>query len=191
MKHLTRVLPTLLRTLQCFCVLGLSFSPNWELLENRRGSDAKQSACRRPGSNPWVRKIPWRREWQPTPGFLSGEFHGLRSLAAYSPWGHKESDTTEQHTHTHTHTHTKTTQMGYDSNSESVFWEWRNECQDRKDSFNEEKLPQPRRSQLSPDIAPQENLPRCPLDPAHPPPLQVPRPHFPICPCGNLYPSPG
>ena len=61
----------------------------------------------------------------------------------------------------------------------------------RKDSFNEEKLPQPRRSQLSPDIAPQENLPRCPLDPAHPPPLQVPRPHFPICPCGNLYPSPG
>ena len=107
MKHLTRVLPTLLRTLQCFCVLGLSFSPNWELLENRRGSDAKQSACRRPGSNPWVRKIPWRREWQPTPGFLSGEFHGLRSLAAYSPWGHKESDTTEQHTHTHTHTHTQ------------------------------------------------------------------------------------
>ena len=34
--------------------------------------------------NPWVRKI-WRRAWQPTPGFLSGEFHGQRSLQGYSP----------------------------------------------------------------------------------------------------------
>ena len=46
--------------------------------------------------NPWVREIPWRREWQPTPVFLSGEFPGWRSLAGYSPWGHKESDTTER-----------------------------------------------------------------------------------------------
>ena len=41
--------------------------------------------------------------------FLFGEFHGQRNLAGYSPWGHKESDTTKQlsaHTHTHTHTHT-------------------------------------------------------------------------------------
>ena len=42
-----------------------------------------------------VEKIPWRREWQPTPVFLPGEFHGQRSLASYSPWGHKESDMTE------------------------------------------------------------------------------------------------
>ena len=41
------------------------------------------------------RKISWRREWQPTPVFLPGEFHGQNSLAGYSPWGHKESDTTE------------------------------------------------------------------------------------------------
>ena len=41
-------------------------------------------------------KIPWRRKWQPTPVFLSGESHGQRSLAGYSPWGHKESDTAEQ-----------------------------------------------------------------------------------------------
>ena len=34
-------------------------------------------------------------EWQPTPVFLPGEFHGQRSLAGYSPWGHKESDMTE------------------------------------------------------------------------------------------------
>ena len=38
----------------------------------------------------------WRREWHPTPVFLPGESHGQRSLAGYSPWGHKESDTTEQ-----------------------------------------------------------------------------------------------
>ena len=39
-------------------------------------------------------EIPWRREWQPTPVFLPGESHGQRSLVGYSPWGHKESDTT-------------------------------------------------------------------------------------------------
>ena len=43
----------------------------------------------------WVGKIPWRRKWQPTPVILPGIFHGQRSLAAYSPGGHKESDTTE------------------------------------------------------------------------------------------------
>ena len=57
--------------------------------------------CRRPGFDPWVRKIPWRRKWLPTPVFLPGEFHGQRSLEGYSPWGCKESDMTEQHTHTH------------------------------------------------------------------------------------------
>ena len=40
-------------------------------------------------------KIPWRKEWLPTPVFLLGESHGQQSLAGYSPWGHKESDTTE------------------------------------------------------------------------------------------------
>ena len=43
--------------------------------------------------DPWVRKIPWRREWQPPAVFLPREFHGQRSLAGYSPWGHRESDT--------------------------------------------------------------------------------------------------
>ena len=51
--------------------------------------------CRKPGFDPWVRKIPWRREWQSTPVFLPGEFHGQRSLVAYGPGGHKESDMTE------------------------------------------------------------------------------------------------
>ena len=43
--------------------------------------------CRRPRFDPWVRKIPWRREWQPTLVFLPGEFHGQRSLVSYSPVG--------------------------------------------------------------------------------------------------------
>ena len=47
------------------------------------------------GFNPWVGKIPWSRKWQPTPVFLPGKFHGQRSLAGYSAWGRKESDTTE------------------------------------------------------------------------------------------------
>ena len=37
--------------------------------------------------NSWVRKIPWRRAWLPTPVFLPGEFHGQRSLVGYNPWG--------------------------------------------------------------------------------------------------------
>ena len=50
--------------------------------------------CERPGFYPWVQKIPWRRTWQPTPVFLPRKSQRQRSLAGYSPWGHKESDTT-------------------------------------------------------------------------------------------------
>ena len=52
--------------------------------------------CGRPGFSHWVRKIPWRRKWQPTPVLLPGKFQGWRSLVGYSPWGHKELDMTEQ-----------------------------------------------------------------------------------------------
>ena len=48
--------------------------------------------CKRPGFDPWVKKIPWRRKWQPTPVSLQkflGESHGQRSLVNYSSWGHK------------------------------------------------------------------------------------------------------
>ena len=56
---------------------------------------------RRPEFNPWIRKIPWRRKWQPTPVFLSGISHGQKSLVHYSPWTPKESVMAER-THTHT-----------------------------------------------------------------------------------------
>ena len=58
-------------------------------------SDGKESACIA-GVRSLGQEVPLRREWQPTPVFLPGEFHGLRSLAGYSPWGRKESDTTER-----------------------------------------------------------------------------------------------
>ena len=48
------------------------------------GSDGEESVWRC-GLNPWVRKIPWRKEWLPTPVFLPGRFHGQRNMAGYSP----------------------------------------------------------------------------------------------------------
>ena len=47
-------------------------------------------------SIPGAGRFPWRRKWQPTPVFLPGKSHGQKSLVGYSPWGRKESDTTEQ-----------------------------------------------------------------------------------------------
>ena len=58
------------------------------------GASGKEPACqcrrrKRCQFNPWARKIPWRRAWQPTPVFLPGRSHGQRSLEDYSPWGPK------------------------------------------------------------------------------------------------------
>ena len=69
----------------------LSLGLPWRL---RQESNCLQ--CRRPGFDPWVGKIPWRRKWQLTPVFLPGEFCGQRSLAGYSPQGRRELNTTEQ-----------------------------------------------------------------------------------------------
>ena len=44
-----------------------------------------------PGSG----RVPWRRKWQPVAVFFPGKFNGQRSVVSYSPWGHKELDTTE------------------------------------------------------------------------------------------------
>ena len=62
------------------------------------------STTRETRFDPWVGKIPWRRKWQSTPVLLPGKAHGQRSLVGYSPWGHKELDTTEWlHIHIQTH----------------------------------------------------------------------------------------
>ena len=67
------------------------------------GTSGKEPVCqcrrrRKWRFNPWVRKIPWSKKWQPTPVFSPGESHGQRSLAGYSPWGLKELGTTERRT---------------------------------------------------------------------------------------------
>ena len=65
-----------------------------------RGANGKEPACqfrrqKRYGLNPWVGKIPWRREWQSTPVFLLGESHEQKSLEGYSLKDRTESDTNE------------------------------------------------------------------------------------------------
>ena len=70
--------------------LGLSGLP-WSL---RGWSICLQ--CGRPGFDSWLGKILWGRKWQPTPILLPGKSCGWRSLAGYSPRGHKESDMTER-----------------------------------------------------------------------------------------------
>ena len=73
------------------------------------GASGKEPGCqcrrhKRHRFHLWIRKIPWRRAWQPTPVLWPGESPGERSLAAYRPWGRKESDTTEVTSHMHRYT---------------------------------------------------------------------------------------
>ena len=60
----------------------------WQL--NGKEPACQCRRCQRHRFDPWIGKIPWRRKWQPTPGFLPGESHGQRRLMGYSPWGCKE-----------------------------------------------------------------------------------------------------
>ena len=55
-----------------------------------KNPSASAGVCKRCRFDPWVRKIPWRKAWQPTPVFWR-----QRSLADYGPWDHKELDMTE------------------------------------------------------------------------------------------------
>ena len=80
---------------------------NYHSMTNRipQWLSGKESTCDEEPLRRWfilrVRKIPWRRAWQPTPEFLHGESHGQRSLVGYSPWGCKASDMTEVMEHWH------------------------------------------------------------------------------------------
>ena len=73
-----------------------------------RWLSSKESACwcRRCRFSSWVGKMPWKRKWRLTPVFLSGKFHGHRSLGGYSPCSCKEWNMTK-----HTHKWLKTTQI--------------------------------------------------------------------------------
>ena len=78
------------------------------------GASGKESACqcrrcKRRGFHLWVEKILWRGQWQPTPVFLPGKFHG--QIWRTTVQGVAESDTTE-HAGAHTHTHTQSHKSG-------------------------------------------------------------------------------
>ena len=57
--------------------------------------------CRRCGFDPWIRKIPWRRKWQPNPVFLLGRYYGQRNMAGHSCMWLQKSDTTYRPNHHH------------------------------------------------------------------------------------------
>ena len=97
----------------CFHIFGSAFIPacnalslcfsiwSW-LLPRWHGGKEPACQCRRHkrrGFDPWVRKITWRRKWQPAPVFLPGKSHGQRSLAGYSPQGHKSQTRLSRHHH--------------------------------------------------------------------------------------------
>ena len=100
-----------------FSIMYLSYTLNLRyifnmpnsILDFAGGSVSKESTCnagdclqsRRPRFNPCVRKIPWRRKWQPTPVFLPGESHGERSLAGYSPGVTKNRSQLHHYHHQH------------------------------------------------------------------------------------------
>ena len=82
--------------------VDLSYSPTWasQVALVVKNPPTSAGYVRDTGSIPGLGRFPPRRALQPTPVFLPGEYHGQRTLVGYSPWGHKESDTTEQLTHT-------------------------------------------------------------------------------------------
>ena len=73
-----------------FLVVGWQWSSQVVLVVKNSSANAVDGRF-----DPWVGKIPWRRAWRPTPVSLPGEAHRQRSLVGCSPWGLKESDTTE------------------------------------------------------------------------------------------------
>ena len=91
---------------------NVSFIQKYTLMQwFPRWHSSKESACqcrrhKRCGFDPWVRKIPWRRKWQPTTVFLPGESHGWRSLAGLQIPVHEIAKSQTRLAHTCTHTHT-------------------------------------------------------------------------------------
>ena len=83
-------------------------------------ASGKESSCqcrryKRHGFGPWVRKIPWTREWKPTPVFLPGKFHVQTSLTGYSM-----EPSRVRHDWVNKHTHKYYVDRGLCSKSENI-----------------------------------------------------------------------
>ena len=88
-------------SVKMFMLIHLMFEHSITKYRLYDGSSGKDPACqcrrhKRRRFGPWVRKIPWRKAWQPTPVFLLGKSYGQRSVAGYSPQHCKKSDTAEE-----------------------------------------------------------------------------------------------
>ena len=79
-----------------YLVCSTKLEPGFPCGTTGKESACKYRRCKKHGFNPWVGKIPCRRKWLSALVFLLGKSHGQRSLAAYSPWGRKELDMSEQ-----------------------------------------------------------------------------------------------
>ena len=135
----------------------------------------KESACQCWGHrfDPWVRRIPWKRKWKPAPGFLSGKSQGQRNLVGYSPWSHKDLDTTEQ-AHIDVHIRIPRTyeyvsfhgQRGHadvskDPEMERQFWIIWMGTMSSQGSLQVEERVRRDRQRSGPDSRSREGLPRC------------------------------
>ena len=83
-EHSAKTIPLMDVSVSFYFVIKSLLRLPWWL--SGKGSTCQ---CRRCRFNPWLRQIPWRWKWQPTPVFLPGKSHGQRSLVVYSPWGCK------------------------------------------------------------------------------------------------------
>ena len=83
------MLPTIMEHHAHECAFWTSLVDRLRLPRWRSGeeSSCQWRRCKTLEFDPWVGKIPWRRKWQPAPGFLPGESHGQRSLVGYRSWG--------------------------------------------------------------------------------------------------------
>ena len=86
--------------------LFIMILPTLYTLPRSHSSKELACQCRRCGFDPWVRKICWRRKWQPAPVCLLRKSPGQRSHVGYSPWHHKKYDMTEQLNMTYIGIHT-------------------------------------------------------------------------------------
>ena len=93
--HESRNLTHLQPKIRFSTFLKFSSSPPLSFADGTVVKNLSANEGKRRRFNPRVRKIPWRRNWQPTPLLLPGKSRGQRSLAGCSSWGRKESDTTE------------------------------------------------------------------------------------------------